>query len=476
MIARAGARSGRRVRPIQARLPIVEYQVIDGASIMMRPWTHPDFWGVNAAGSGGAGLPLPTLSDTQKNDIVRMVHDPATGCGVNVMRTVEPSRSLTGRNYQLEPTLSDADPTVYTPAGFNFNPSDSAGSDGVAAHVDYVSRARQYGVKTWSSFLHSETWMTGKTSATPTANDVGYYSRNLWAWLKAFADAGEPFDYWSVANEPSYSRNTLSKEFHLAALKNVAARLAASGLAPQCVTPDDVRSTNARDLIDAVMADPAAAASVGFFATHLYDEGVENYGKVQSRGNMHNRRHWMTEVFPDSIGGYSGALGQAALHLHLLVNYNASLVAGMTGAWGQQEPNSVVEVAYSGGAVTGITFRKLGHYMAQLFRHVRPGDRRIDAASSNANVVVAAFRGPAGSGTEAKRVVVALNPTGGSLSPTITATGLQGVTTLGTVRRTAGETLATENYATLGSQAVSGMAITPTLPAASLVTFEGTAA
>jgi O-glycosyl hydrolase len=448
------------------------FQTMDGGGHTLRALTHPDVWGINAAGTPAAGGPSlaavaadTVMTGAQKNAVYDALYDPALGIGLTRVRSCEPTTSAiaTGVNvFDVENPNDNVDPNSYNAAGFNF-----AGPrlTDLATYVKAAASRTGVALKYWQSPIASESWMTGHSSATPSATDVAEYAEWLLAQAREYAAQSKPLSYISIANEPSYTRNAMSAQFVRDVIKNLAPRLNAEGLLVPFVLPDDIRSTAAASMVDTVMADATAAGYVGAFATHPYDEAESNMSSMQSRATTYSRPLWQTEMSTNTLGSMPGStatdIGHALAVHNMLALYNCTAVDYMMGAFGQQEPASLVTLNYAAGAYTGFTIRRVAYYFGQFWRYVRPGDKRVSVSTTDPNAKVTCFWRSNGA-----RVVVAVNATGSPITTTITAADLAGKTSAA-VTRSSGS----ENWAAQAAQAISGGAMTVTLPATSVSTF-----
>ena len=271
----------------------------------------------------------------------------------------------------IEPVNDNGDPTVTDLSQFNF------AWKRLDAHVDHIASARQRGADTFFlSPLNRETWM-----GTTTANDAAEYSEWLLAQVRRAADRGVRLPYLSVANEPSYSRNTMSGEFIRDVIKDLGPRLRAEGFGTKFVTPDDVRSSNGAAKAQIVLADPAARQYVGALATHLYDQPVSNVAQMKALADQYQLPLWMTEF---SVGGMSSAglpeepLAWGSLVNDLISTYDVTAVDYMWGFFGEWEGNksTLISLNNTGAAYDGYTLNKTYYVTGQFSRFIEPGMAR----------------------------------------------------------------------------------------------------
>ncbi len=374
---------------------------------------------------------------------------------------VRPASPDTAVGAGIEPQNDNADPDVGDPARFNF------GWKNLDAHADYLARARQRGVDTWFlSPLSRESWM-----GTGTAKDASEYAEWLLAQALRCQALGVAPPYLSVANEPSYARNTMSGSFIRDVIKILGPKLRAAGLATRFVIPDDVRSSDAAAKTRTILTDPAARSYVGALATHLYDEPLTNVMKMRLLGEQHGLPLWMTEfslTLAGAVGLGNGPFDYAGLIHELLATYNVSAVDYQWGFFGQWESGSqlvILNHATSGAqGYTAFTLPKEYYVTGQYSKFIAPGARRVRADSTDSTIKVTAYV------DWPQLTIVAFNRNA-SGNPTLTFNllGLPAVSVVNPVR-----TSGTENWASLPALAVAGSAFTATLPHQSVTTFIAT--
>lgn len=374
---------------------------------------------------------------------------------------VRPASPETTPGVGIEPQNDNGDPNVLDTNQFNF------AWKNLDAHADYIARARQRGVNTWFlSPLNREAWM-----GTTTANDASEYAEWLLAQALRCRTLGVTLPYLSVANEPSYTRNTLSGAFMRDVIKILGPKLRAANLDTLFVIPDDVRSSDAAAKTQTILADPQARAYVGALATHLYDESVTNLTQMRLLSEQYGLPLWMTEfslTLAGSAGVGNGAFDYAGLIHELLATYNVSAVDYQWGFFGQWETRSQLLILnYDRGGTenyTGYTLPKEYYVTGQYSKFVAPGARRIQAVSASAGIKVTAYV------DWPNLTIVAFNSnTSGNPTLSFDLVGLPAIDTFNPMR-----TSGTENWATLPIVPVSGSNFSATLPHQSVTTFIAT--
>ncbi len=420
---------------------IVGFQRIDGFGTTVRATTNPDMFGADS----------PTLSGAQKTALLNFMYDPVNGMGLTTIRTNtrEPDDPWT--------TSAVANPT---PTLINRNVS------------DFLSEARSTwpAIKHWTSPVLRDNWMGGPPTASPVVNlacTTTEYATWILQQVQQMADQGQPLDYVSIVNEPSYWRNRLTGNEMRDVIKNLGPRLVSAGLTSKFVLADDVRASDASSSIAATLADPVARSYVVAIGCHCYDESLSNWTALKATADANRLPLWMTEMSFDlmttiTAGGYtSSAISWAKFVHEMLVTYSVSAVDALWAWFSSDDANQFVTLNNTGNTYTGFTPKDHAYHMGQWSKHVRPGARRVSASATN-GALVSAFM------SDTSRVIVAVNATASPTSTTITADLLAGRTTMTVTRSSVSPSL---QWAALSAQPVSGSTISPTLPANSVTTF-----
>lgn len=428
------------------------YQRMDGFGSSERVFDDPHvFDNFNPA----TARALTALTTNQQNEVLDRLY-------VDLQLTrVRPASPETMAGVGIEPQNDNADPNVLVPSQFDF------AWKNLDAHIDYIARARQRGVNTWFlSPLNRERWM-----GTTTANDAAEYAEWLLAQALRCQTLGVALRYLSVANEPSYSRNTMSGAFIRDVIKNLGPRLRAAGLDTLFVIPDDVRSSDAAAKTQIILADPVARSYVGALATHLYDESLTNVTAMRVLGEQYGLPLWMTEfslALAGSAGLGNGPFDYAGLIHELLGSYNVSAVDYQWGFFGQWENKSQLVIlnhdTTGAQSYTGYTLTKEYYVTGQYSKFVAPGAYRIRADSTNSTIKVTAYL------DWPQLTIVAFNSAAsGNPAVSFSLAGLPAISAVIPVR-----TSATENWASLPALNVTGATFTATLPHQSVTTFTAT--
>ena len=425
------------------------FQTIQGFGSSERPFSDPHIYDVQGA--------APPTSEAQQDAVLDALYGQL---GLTRVRAIQPD---TAPGVGIEATDDNADPLTTDLSRFNF-----AGRR-LDDHAQFVSGAKRSGARVaWMSPLNRERWM----GVAPGTRDVAEYAEWLLAQVRRFRERGARLDYISVANEPTFSRNSMSGEFIRDVIKTLGPRLKREGLLVPFVVSDDVRSSAAAATTATVLADPVARRYVGALATHLYDEPLDRLAAMRSLARRYRVPLWMSEF---SLGAMSSMrpAGSAsaqpidwALLVHaLLTDYGVSAVDYLWGYVGNRraDPGTLIRLNFDGGVYRGFTRMKVFYYFGQYSRFVRPGAKRIAVTSGDAGVKVSAYR------RGRTRTIVAINPGSTEASTTVRAADLAGVRRLRQVRTTP-----TENWAPAPAVRVTGTRATVTVPPQSVTTLTGT--
>lgn len=425
------------------------YQQMDGFGTSDRVFDDPHvFNNFNPA----TARALTVLSTNQQDAVLDRLY-------IDLRLTrVRPASPDTAVGAGIEPQNDNANANVSDSSKFNFT------WKSLDAHIEYIARARQRGVTTWFlSPLNRETWM-----GTGTTNDAAEYAEWLLAQALRSQALGVPLPYLSVANEPSYSRNTLSGAFIRDVIKILGPKLRAANLSTLFVVPDDVRSSDAAAKTQIILADPLARSYVGALATHLYDEPLTNVTKMRLLGEQYGLPLWMTEfslALAGAVNLGNGPFDYAGLIHELLDNYNVSAVDYQWGFFGQWENKSQLVIlnhnTTGAQSYTGYTLTKEYYVTGQYSKYVAPGAYRIEADSTDSTIKVTAYL------DWPQLTIVAFNSVAsGNPAVSFSLASLPAISAVTSVR-----TSVTENWASLPVLNVTGATFTATLPHQSVTTF-----
>ncbi len=351
-------------------------------------------------------------------------------------------RDVEGTDVDLEVVNDNADPEVTDLSKFDFSWKKNDG------HIAYVKAAIPYGLTTWfASPLTLETWMNESNPAE--------YVEWAMAILRRWRSQGVEMPYYSIVNEPGYTRSgSWSGAFLLEITKRLGAKLRAEGFRTKLVVPDDVSPLEALSRLQVILPDAEARQSVSAIAYHLY--GTTGRDQVKQLAVQYGLPVWMTEFYQTDWMAWATTMHE------MLATYDATAIDYMWGFFGQWEAASqLITIRYSGNTYTGFDLTKRYYAMGQYSRFVRPGARRIDATSSDHGVLVTAYTGGA------QPAIVVLNT--GTTDKTVRVDLGQGGACSGSVQ--AVRTSAGDSWRSLPAIPLSAPRFLATLPAASITTF-----
>lgn len=371
------------------------YQTIEGFGSSERLFDDPHVTDTFSQATGRAAV---TLTPEQQDEVLDKLY---IDLGLTRVRPVSPD---TGGGANVEVTNIEArndndDPDVADLSRFDFS------WKRLDDHCAYVQRAQSRGVTTaFLAPLGREVWMQVRVGT----SDAAEYAEWLLAQVDRCDDLGVSMAYLSIANEPSYTRNTMSGEFIRDVIKFLGPRLEEEGLLTKIVIPDDVRSSDAARKARVILGDPAARRYVAALATHLYDEPIVNMGQLQQLARQYQLPLWMTEFSMgalDAAGAERTPVGWAELMHDLLTQYDVSAIDYLWGFFGTSQGNGDQLVALKADAsdvYTGYDLTKAYYMTGQYSRYIESGAQRVKADAPQ-GVKVSAFR------NDASLVIVAIN-------------------------------------------------------------------
>lgn len=262
------------------------------------------------------------------------------------------------------------------------------------AHIAYVKAAQPHGLKVFfASPLTLESWMSESNPAE--------YVEWAMAILRRWRDQGVQMPYYSIINEPGYSRSGIwSAEWLRSTTKLLGAKLRAEGFSTKLVIPDDVSPAEAYHRASVVLADPAARQYVGAIAYHLYDDRSSR-DKLKELGEQYSIPVWMTEY------AEAKPFEWARLMHEEIADFGVSALDMQWGFFGQWESTDshLITLLHNGPTFTGWRRTKSFYTMGQYSRFVRPGARRVEVTGAGGLKVTAFKQGD-------ETVIVVITPEG----------------------------------------------------------------
>lgn len=253
-------------------------------------------------------------------------------------------------------------------------------------NVPTAQLAYSMGVTIIASPWSPPAWMkTNNNIVGGRLSDTSYTSYAL--HLKSFVDYmesnGVPLYAISVQNEPDVTVSYESSDWNASQmLRFVKENTPVIGT--KIIAPESYNFS--RTISDAILNDPVGAANVSFIGGHIYGGGLQNYPLAESKG----KEVWMTEHL-DLDTTWDAALSTAK-------EIDNCMYAGMSAyIWWYI-------VRFYGPISEDGSISKRGYAMSQYARFIRPGFIRVEATSTQQNLIfVTAYK------SNSKVVIVAIN-------------------------------------------------------------------
>lgn len=327
------------------------FQQLDGFGHSQRLFDDPHVTDTFNSESKRAAVVIPSAD---QNKIFKLLYDEM---GFTIVRPITDG--------SIEPTNDNLDPNNTDLSKFDFSWKLNDG------FIDYIKRAKTMGLKTYFlSPIKLEAWMD-ETSAAENAELA-------MATLRRWKDQGVELPYYSILNEPSYTRSGIrSGEYIRDVIKILGPKMRRAGMITKIVITDDVRATDTLKKSQIILRDPEARQYVGAIATHLYDEPISNMSQLKLLALQYNLPIWMTEFSLIAMSG--NYMAWAQLMHDLIVDYNVSAVMYMWGFFGQWDGDRsmLIQINNSGGTYLGFIPQKTLYVMGQFAKFVPPGSTRI---------------------------------------------------------------------------------------------------
>lgn len=398
-----GARAGRangatpaasppldKVEPVTITIDTAKrYQIMDGFGTSTRLFDDPHVFETYDPKTKRAAT---VMSRAQQDEVLDRLY---TDLGLTRLR---PIFEIGG----FEPINDNDDPNIANLARFDFSWKNNDG------YVEFAKRAMARGVRTvFPAALGFEKWMLHSRNPAEAAEWI--LTR-----IRRWRELGIELPYYSVINEPGYSRSGYwSGEFIRDVIKIAGPKLRADGLKTTFVVPDDWDPKQAYLRSRVILADDEARKYVGALAYHLYAANEIDLEAMRKLGLRYDLPIWMTEyslfdpVYWQMMYRKRDVdfLDWGVLMHDLIARYNVSAVDYIWGFFGEWEASTthLIRLRYQGSQYQGYELTKQYFVTGQFSRFVRPGARRIEAVSSHRAVLASAFV------DGAKLAVVALN-------------------------------------------------------------------
>lgn len=333
------------------------FQTMDGFGSTVRLFDDPHFsntW--NPQTKRASAL----LTKTQEDEILTLAYRdlglsrvrPATDAGIEVAND-----------------NSDPNDTDLTKLDFSWKRNDG--------YIDYIKRVIPLGVHTYFlSPVVVESWMNE-------SNPQEYVE---WAYqiIKRWRDEGIELPYYSIKNEPNYSKEYLQKVTILLGRK-----LKEHGLKTKLVIPDAINPDSAYHYSSFILAEPEARQYIGALAYHMY--GSQDAKGMAELAAKYNIPLWMTE-----FSQANNILDWASLMHRQITEYNVSAIDYMWsffGDWSELKwpGDSLISVIFQYNVYKGYRINPNYYAIKHYSRYIRPGFNRVHATSTNSGLSVSAF-------------------------------------------------------------------------------------
>jgi O-glycosyl hydrolase len=362
---------------------------------------------------------LNSLKTEAKDSVLRMLFDPESGAGYNLMKSPITACDFAsaGPWYTFNDTPGD---TAMT----NFSIERDLGPNGLVTFIKEASRFGKFEIESPMDFAPD--WMyvslkAGEKHIKPVYYKAlaKYYSK----FIQAYAEQGITINYLNLFNEahnPWYSNVTYGEIGEM--IKNyVAPRFKADGLTTKIQFGETSNRPEALAKFPEVLKDPEILKNVSSLTIHGYD-----WDKFSTVAQLHNKFPdlpiWMTEVCyvtgtlyppggPPQSPVYEFADGE--FWGNMIMNDMKNWVSGWIywnmildengGPWlisvphGDPDPNQQHPAVIINRDSKNVTYTGLYYYLAHFSKFVRPGAYRINATGGDPKLNFAGFQNADGS-------------------------------------------------------------------------------
>jgi len=350
----------------------------------------------------GNPLDLYSMGAAQQQQILDLLFNQTSGAGLSILRFELGAGNFYGApDYTIEPT-NPGSPTAAPVYQWDHS----------ADHqVDIAKQAQSRGVNTfYADAWSAPAFMKDNNSVANGGTLCGEASCNSGDWRNAYASylvqylrdyAGEgiPVTMVDPMNEPTFSANYQSMLFtaNQAAdfIKILGPALTSAGLPTKIACCDNSGFSEADSYQNTILADPTAASYEAVAASHGYGGDVSAITAATKLG----KPTWETEntcIFDTWNTAYSGGNcpGQyLADHIYNTMTGGAATYLAWTGNWDHTDNEDLIRNLSSTNYQVSSRLWALANYA----RYIRPGAARIDAASSDGNMMTTAYRNTDGS-------------------------------------------------------------------------------
>lgn len=298
----------------------------------------------------------------------------------------------------IEPANDNADPALADPAGF-VRPADHLWQlDEIFARGEPKLIAALWTPPAWMKTTGQE---NGGGSLLPgmDAELAEFFS----AYLGFLEAEGRHLEGLSIQNEPEaappWDSNTYGPADYAETAEKIAQRFVAEGRDVRLTAPDTAIISFVPLFLQFLLAKPTATARLGAVAYHYYQydyyqtDAIAAAQRALSAGAPAGLPLWMTEYSNTTGQGYGSwdeGLNQAVL-IHEAFANGASMYV-MWNLYRPGGPGEALVVIPTQRGVGGYTVTPKYWTLRQFTKYVRPGARRIGAASEDPEVLASAYR------------------------------------------------------------------------------------
>ncbi|HTL53052.1 MAG TPA: glycoside hydrolase [Planctomycetota bacterium] len=331
--------------------------------------------------------------------------------------------------FDFETTNDNPDPAAVNLPGFD--PTCQSGILGVA------QGAQTRGVNTFLACPWSPpAWMKTNNNVVGGALTAGqepelaeYFSTYVERMQAVY---GVPVTHMCLQNEPNVTPGWWGCKYTPAQMATLVtatgARFALDSRTTQIVVADNSTLAGAPAFITGVMNDPTAAPYVKVLSTHPYDitwsnpdSAIANWNTLRGVAQGYGLKLWQTEHsnyndFSATAGNWTSAMLMAQ-HMHVAIT-QGDVSAWLY--WNLNRQNQTPTDGYGQSLYVDQLPIAKAYAMGQFAKHVRPGAIRVGATSTDANVLVEAYRDNAA----AKAILIFINRDVVSKSAGVAVTGL----------------------------------------------------
>lgn len=368
--------AGSSNEPILVRVdPSVEYQTMQGFGSSARLFDDPHLFQIPNGRT--------SMTAAQQDEILDLLYE-----DLKLTRV----RLFFERGFEVK--NDNDDPEVENLSKFDFG---GTRNDALVAFATRLA-ARGVGI-VYPTKIRFEKWMDAKT-------EPAEFAEQIVAHLRRWRKLGVELNYYSIVNEPGYTRGGYwSGAFIRDVILRARPKLLAEGFRTRFVVPDDFGPKQAYERAKVILEDPRAREMVGAIAFHLYQGNQSDLSNLRQLSRQYGIPLWMTEYSLSDghfyrtfyRGKSRNPIYWALLLNDMIVKYNVSSVDymfGFFGEWDQKKyPRSTLIILNNIGLkYRGYSVTKQYYMMGQFSRFVAPDARRIKAETLNDNVHVSAFR------------------------------------------------------------------------------------